>query len=747
LVDIQQKKSCNIDISFKYYKSTPESPFTARTRLRHFTLRRSGNSAPCAYMCSEFWMPRTRDRGLSISNTLPQLPTFSSVTMSYQYQTLPSTHHIRALQLEPASAKPHPIRARLQLIDLDDEPHYNCLSYTWSGPRYQDVGEEWEFPNRIMIIDGVEVPIRRNLLEALIHIRTLSIAALIWVDAVCINQQDMQERNSQVAMMGKIYKNAEEVVIWLGPSDKYTKVTLEAIRRFNYTREESSNDIADITEKRAIDPGVSLLLDHRYAAAQWTDEEKDNILTLYTSCAWFSRMWTLQEILLAKKSTFLIGHFTVDLEMLWGGSLIYAYGAGSSIWNRLKGTKALRLVREFGSVMIEEYTGRVHGKKYRDIGHQANANRTRVATDPKDKVFGVYGVSSKLYLHLRLKWQAVRLWVSLTQAATSKIFLHRPFVVDYSRSVQTIYAEAQLHALYSLQGFPALSNVGDRSKNITPNQPTWVPDFAQEITHEPLVGESRIFSAATKYKTYFGSTPNPLAMVFPATLVDTIEETCEAHWEIGEEEKINNMFSLILHPDTRGAAEEVLEHVIMWALVAGEKFPLYGPPGTNYEHGFERWLYSHLSTMSTSSVIENYSKLQLGNSILPARVPELERAIASGAQQLNSPEKLLRLLHRRVLHSYDHKDYFFAAWKSACRNRVMFRTKKGYIGLGLPRVQQGDRVYLRAGAQMPYIFRHQPGDPDGQNDTVLHLEGEAYIHGIMHGEAAEDLEFHEITVF
>lgn len=53
---------------------------------------------------------------------------------------------------------------------------------------------------------------------------------LLWIDSICINQEDVEERNSQVKIMGDIYKNASTVVIWLGASDDYTRIAFGTLK-------------------------------------------------------------------------------------------------------------------------------------------------------------------------------------------------------------------------------------------------------------------------------------------------------------------------------------------------------------------------------------------------------------------------------------------------------------------------------------------------------------------------------------
>ncbi|KAF1979891.1 hypothetical protein BU23DRAFT_383036, partial [Bimuria novae-zelandiae CBS 107.79] len=84
---------------------------------------------------------------------------------------------------------------------------YEALSYEWGLPASNDAFIE---------INGSLVQVRRNLRDALVHIRLEDTERHIWIDALSINQRDVQERNSKVQMMKDIYQHAEKVVVWLG---------------------------------------------------------------------------------------------------------------------------------------------------------------------------------------------------------------------------------------------------------------------------------------------------------------------------------------------------------------------------------------------------------------------------------------------------------------------------------------------------------------------------------------------------
>lgn len=92
-----------------------------------------------------------------------------------------------------------------------------ALSYTW-GPAYVRSSEEQAAMNSPLSIlcDGFEVPVTENLFDALSQLRQISDIKLIWIDAICINQESLEERSLQVLLMGSIYSKAQHVIIWLG---------------------------------------------------------------------------------------------------------------------------------------------------------------------------------------------------------------------------------------------------------------------------------------------------------------------------------------------------------------------------------------------------------------------------------------------------------------------------------------------------------------------------------------------------
>lgn len=116
------------------------------------------------------------------------------------------------------------IRVKLGHSAFADRPKYEALSYTWG--RADDV--------RAIELNGTRVEVRKNLALALIHLRHTSEERVLWIDAICINQSDLDGRNRQVELMSYIYARAKRVLVWLGiivnfpgPRPEYMKTQLD----------------------------------------------------------------------------------------------------------------------------------------------------------------------------------------------------------------------------------------------------------------------------------------------------------------------------------------------------------------------------------------------------------------------------------------------------------------------------------------------------------------------------------------
>ena len=161
-----------------------------------------------------------------------------------------------------------------------DENQYEALSYNWGTG---------EIDRQIKICVGSSKPytfgVRSNLFAALKQLRLLDELRPLWIDAICIDQGNHEEKNAQVPKMPQIYNGAQNVCIWLGDEDEDQGSRLA----FNYIRRALNLDDFD-----------------RLVADSRIPEEWQALASVMTK-SWFSRRWVIQEIALAKRATIYCG--------------------------------------------------------------------------------------------------------------------------------------------------------------------------------------------------------------------------------------------------------------------------------------------------------------------------------------------------------------------------------------------------------------------------------------------------------
>jgi hypothetical protein len=149
----------------------------------------------------------------------------SKPKVSYTYSPLLAhPNSIRLLRLLPASRAEDPVRCRIFDYSLTTPVRtshlYECLSYVWG-----DVEEK-----QTIQVEDAELAVTKNLHGALQRLRDPDLDRIVWVDAVCINQDDIEERAKQVQIMAMIYACASRVVVWLGEEADGSQDAMELLR-------------------------------------------------------------------------------------------------------------------------------------------------------------------------------------------------------------------------------------------------------------------------------------------------------------------------------------------------------------------------------------------------------------------------------------------------------------------------------------------------------------------------------------
>jgi len=200
-----------------------------------------------------------------------QSPKFGA--RSYVYEPLRlERRQIRVLVLK-AGQYNHALRCELKNVDLQQSPVYEALSYTWADETGDDTlcraiecGPEEKL-----------LPITRNCEAALRRLRKPDIDRQLWVDAICIDQTSIKERNHQVKNMMTTFRGAIRVIVFLGEGNA------DLARLVDYI----SNDTAGQLPKMF------------------------NFVSLF-KCRWFYRVWVLQEVAVAKSVIVVYGTKTLS---------------------------------------------------------------------------------------------------------------------------------------------------------------------------------------------------------------------------------------------------------------------------------------------------------------------------------------------------------------------------------------------------------------------------------------------------
>ncbi|TGO37377.1 hypothetical protein BHYA_0099g00360 [Botrytis hyacinthi] len=197
----------------------------------------------------------------------------------FSYASLPplDSSTIRLLSLMPSKNKTAALQGQLHNYSRQEsemETHlYEALSYVWGG---------FDDPPHCIYINGDSLSITSNLHAALLRLRNHNLERVIWVDALCINQQDDQEKGLQIQSMPRIYGQTAQVIVYSGEAADDSDMALESIR------------VAADDENEK--PGNSLA----------SKRNQESILSLLKR-PWFQRIWVLQEVGLARSILIICG--------------------------------------------------------------------------------------------------------------------------------------------------------------------------------------------------------------------------------------------------------------------------------------------------------------------------------------------------------------------------------------------------------------------------------------------------------
>jgi hypothetical protein len=351
----------------------------------------------------------------------------------------PSTD-IRLAILDPG-AEEDEIKCRIIQGNQNSIGPYEALSYAWGDPT----------ATLPILLDDKSFEVTRNLESALRNLRKSgdnpSQARILWIDAICIDQKNSEERRTQVQRMRSIYQFATRVVVWLGkyhePEDDLVKFD-QSLWGFD----QLDGDLAELT-REAFEHMESL---HRNSlmmpSTSWGQ------LLRIAKRAWFSRVWVIQEVKVAKYALVLCGQHAIAWKSMVTAAVKIAVLGRISTRGRTHACKFLFALEmnKILSIAMDGEDSRVFGNLLWVLYKTTSSK----ASDPRDRLYGVTGI------------------IKDEEAEDVEI--------DYSKAanVASVYRDwpmKRIHRKGTLDVFSACEDSGKLGAIEGNIHPSWVPDL------------------------------------------------------------------------------------------------------------------------------------------------------------------------------------------------------------------------------------------------------------------------------
>ncbi|KAF5233963.1 hypothetical protein FANTH_12360 [Fusarium anthophilum] len=302
--------------------------------------------------------------------------------MNITYPPL-SRNHIRILDVSFDGEHSEPI-CNFRVVPLENPPEYTAISYCWDNST--DIA-------RIKFHNGDSLPLSQTLVDLFNSLKKKSSKFTVWIDAICINQEDTTEKEFQVPLMGKIYSRSTEVLVWLGNSDDITK---NAFRFMSLEEKDVETRPEPLARSSSFyDRFRSLYSKVSGPYRHDIDESGLESMLLLLQRPWFQRVWVIQEVAAGRNVQVVCGEDYVDLSLFSDGI--------SAIWNSFIGlgryqddhpailgfwcvTRMLDIRKEYQKRVNEGESG-VCYETLLQAAYHCQATRTC------DKVFAFHGIT------------------------------------------------------------------------------------------------------------------------------------------------------------------------------------------------------------------------------------------------------------------------------------------------------------------------------------------------------------------
>jgi hypothetical protein len=612
----------------------------------------------------------------------------------YRYKRIQEHYGSRVLILKPGK-KTDKLVGSLEDMRIGSKgPRYSALSYVWGEPQYNDV----------ILIDGKRLAITNSLSIALRRLRPAAgqPALRIWIDQLCINQKDTVERSQQVRLMHAIFRDAHQVLVWLGADPEG-----HAPRAFQL-----------LHALRSIfnDKLLSSLCKSKGANFDWIPVENWKSLRELSKLPWFRRAWIPQEIGTDAEAIVHWGSESILWEALYHSMRMLK----SKCWelgkkHKIGASSVTLLFKRF----VEQPRDGPEGRARHSFVYQLCLSARNLATDPRDYVFSQLGHYSA--------------WIK-----AEKALIIQP---DYDNTIAAVYHEIAIRALTVDSTLMLLNSVSDNGETRPPlpgpkTLPSWVPRWDAGRFHS-LIGHPGRYKASGSTKSWItkGSfEDNYNTLLVKGLVIDTID-------------KVTAKFSSSCF-NSESPKKELIQTA--WRLCRPPK-PLPSQPSKSEPYKLTTQgiyqndtsvptlkafldtlapsaLFDHISSPSDSSKAPNISDIAYasGISVLSKLFPPA--TFSTKHDPRKPPSTSSDATSTREPPKPDP-----TAWLQAAENHAVHRCfavteESRYFAMVPPTTKAGDLLCILQGGETPYVLR-----PDPKREDARLFVGEAYVPGLMEG--------------
>ncbi|KXS97291.1 hypothetical protein AC578_4585 [Pseudocercospora eumusae] len=586
---------------------------------------------------------------------------------------------------------------RLEYLRLTDHvvPFYDAVSYSWGGDK-EDRTQ--------IVLDGLPFWIPTKAEQALRAVSVEHGHPRVWLDAVCIDQEEPREKSLQVALMGEVYSKARRVLIWLGEDRGDTDTAVRSIRKLLEGIEQKLP-----AQYQTPDSGSAkdLILNpnaHHITSKQisWT-----SIYSVF-SRKWFTRAWIIQEVALAKQPVVYIGKHSLDWTEL-SSVAVWLYerrqrlprspskGCLTGLENvALIGMFKLRKSQKLGTLLRLVYSFETH--------------------DPRDMVYAVLGLRSR---------------TAQKPGSTSRI------VPIYEEPVVETYAKATKAAIIELGSLGLLKHAHSlrpvpQSKAENGEFPSWAlrMDLRGGYHINPISYRNFRFNAHDGMPLKIWPNDSSRVLKVEGILIDRITDISPVmSWKLYGER-----FS-----DTITAAA-VLHSTYSWTC---DQLPAW--PTNVLSRKFTITVAAGQDSTGRNLLESTEHAQRLHEGFLhAATAPEPEPASdVSDTESLKSSKSTTSISSRSTTHSLhsmrsmdssenvllesENPDATYAmdAMMKGGHHRTVCITEKGYVCLCTDNVKKDDALVVLFGGSVPFVLR--------PNNHFYYFVGDAFVEDLMDG--------------